>query len=145
MKINLHSGLLFVIVGLIFAIWSTTYDVGTASNMGPGYFPLILGLILVILGLLNVLKSMVVKEVNTPANIAWRPLILILLANILFGVLLPLTGLIVATFALVIVSSFAMPNTQIKEILILSTVLSAIGYCVFALVLSMPIRIFPPI
>lgn len=145
MKIKLHSGLLFVIVGLVFAIWSTTYNIGTASNMGPGYFPLILSLTLVILGLLNVLKSLAVKEVRVPANIAWRPLILILSANILFGLLLSSLGLIIATFALVIVSSYAMRNTQIKKALILSTVLSVIGYCIFALGLSMPIQLLPNI
>lgn len=143
MKPTFHSGLLFVVVGLIFSIWATYYKIGSASSMGPGYFPLILGGILVGLGILNLLKSIVSNEIKVPANIAWRPLFLILLANILFGVLLPTMGLVIAIFALVIVSSYAMLNAQIKEAILLATLLSFIGCIVFAWALNMPLPIFP--
>ena len=143
MKPTFHSGLLFVIVGLIFSIWATYYKIGSASNMGPGYFPIMLGVILVGLGILNLLKSIAKSETKVPADIAWRPLILILFANILFGVLLPSMGLVVAIFALVIVSSYAMSNTQIKEAILLATLLSVVSCIVFVWALSMPLPILP--
>lgn len=143
MKPTFYTGLLFLIVGLLFSTWATSYTVGAASNMGPGYFPFMLGIILAILGVLNLLKSIASKEIKVPANIAWRPLILILLANILFGVLLPSMGLVVAIFALVIVSSHAMPNTPIKETILLATLLSVVGCIVFAWALGMPFTILP--
>ena len=143
MKSTFHSGLLFVIVGLVFSTWATYYKIGSASDIGPGYFPAMLGVILVILGILNLLKSIATGETKIPASIAWRPLILILLANILFGVLLPSMGLVVAIFALVIVSSYAMPDTQIKETILLATLLSVVGCIVFAWALSMPLPILP--
>lgn len=143
MKPVFYSGLLFIIVGLVFSISASSYSIGTASRMGPGYFPVMLGAILVALGIINLLKSLAAKEVNISADIAWRPMTMILLANILFGVLLPSMGLVVAIFALVIVSSYAMPNTQIKETLILALILSIVGYCVFAWALSMPVQTLP--
>lgn len=143
MKPTFYTGLLFLIVGILFSTWATSYTVGAASNMGPGYFPFMLGIILAILGALNLLKSIASKEIKIPANIAWRPLILILLANILFGVLLPSMGLVVAVFALVIVSSYAIPNTSIKETILLATLLSVASCIVFAWALSMPIPILP--
>lgn len=143
MKPTFYSGLLFLIVGLLFSTWATSYTIGTASNMGPGYFPFMLGAILAILGVLNLLKSMASREVKVPAHIAWRPLVLILLANILFGVLLPSMGLVVAIFVLILVSSYAMPNSPIKETILLATVLSVVGCIVFVWALGMPFHILP--
>lgn len=143
MKPTLYSGLLFVVVGLVFSTWATYYKIGSASNMGPGYFPAMLGVILVGLGILNLLKSIATSETKVSVNIAWRPLILILLANILFGVLIPSMGLVAAIFALVIVSSYAMSDTQIKETILLATLLSVVGCIVFAWALSMPLPILP--
>lgn len=143
MKNTFMSGLLFLIVGLIFLVWSTVYQSGSASKMGPGYFPMLLAVILICLGFLNLVKSYLSKEVKIPINIAWRPLILILLSNILFGVLLPSLGLVIAIFALVIVSSSAMSGIQLKEAILLSTLLSVIGCIVFVWLLGMPLLIFP--
>lgn len=143
MKPILHSGLLFVVVGLSFLLWATNYKIGDASSMGPGYFPILLGMILIVLGLINVLKSIVTREWSVTADIAWRPLILILLANILFGILLPKLGLVLAIFALVIVSSNALPGTKIKEVISLATFLSVLSCVTFVWALNMNLNILP--
>ena len=106
------SGLMFMAVGGSFAWGAVDYEIGNAARMGPGYFPFMLGLILVLLGVLvtfNAFKS------GPPGGdkigaLAWRPLVFILGANLLFGALLvgipafglPAFGLIVAIFGLVI-------------------------------------------
>lgn len=136
-------GLIYLIVGLVFSIWATKYRFGSTSDMGPGYFPVMLGMLLMALGASNLVKSIVTNEIKISANIAWRPLIFILLSNILFGILLPLTGVLVAIFVLVIVSSYAIINTKIKESIILASVLSISSYIIFIWALSMPLPIFP--
>lgn len=145
MKPTFYSGLLFLILGILFSSWATSYSIGVASNMGPGYFPFMLGILLAILGVVNLLKSIVTKETKIPATLAWRPLTLILLANVLFGLLLPLMGLVVSVFVLVVISSYAMQGTQIKETLILATVLSVVGCIVFVWALNMPMPVLPGI
>ena len=49
---DFFSGLMFTIVGGSFAMGATSFEVGTAARMGPGYFPLLLGVLLTILGIL---------------------------------------------------------------------------------------------
>lgn len=44
------SGLMFTAVGIAFAVGATNFDIGGAARMGPGYFPLLLGILLAILG-----------------------------------------------------------------------------------------------
>lgn len=143
MKVTFSTGLLLIIVGLIFVLWSTNYQIGTASKMGPGYFPLLLAILLLFLGFLNVVKSYITRESKTHTKIAWRPLILILLSNILFGILLPSMGLVVAIFALVIVSGYASSGTHLRETIILATTLAVVGCIVFVWLLNMPLLIFP--
>lgn len=143
MKPTLYSGLLFVFLGLVFSVWATKYNIGTASNMGPGYFPLVLGVMLVATGVLNLIKSLITNEAKVAANIAWRPLILVVLANILFGALLHLMGLIVATVALIIVSSYATTEARAKETILLAILLSVVSCAIFVWGLNMPLLIFP--
>jgi hypothetical protein len=50
------SGLLTILVGILFALVSWTYNIGTATNMGPGYYPLLLSILLVALGFLLLAK-----------------------------------------------------------------------------------------
>ena len=104
------SGLMFLAVGGIFAWGATSYPIGTGARMGPGYFPLLLGVLLAILGAIILLGSLIVEtpDGDKVSKIAWKPLGYILGANLLFGILLgglpkiglPSFGLIVSIFAL---------------------------------------------
>ena len=58
---DFFAGLLFLALGVAFAWGATTYNVGTGARMGPGYFPLMLGVVLAIMGAVEVFKSMVVE------------------------------------------------------------------------------------
>ena len=54
---DFFAGLLFTVLGGGFAWGATTYQVGKAASMGPGYFPLLLGIILALMGMAIVAKS----------------------------------------------------------------------------------------
>ncbi|MEZ5645471.1 MAG: tripartite tricarboxylate transporter TctB family protein [Burkholderiaceae bacterium] len=147
------SGLMFMIVGSGFAMGAMSYEVGSAARMGPGYFPFFLGLILVGLGILvtvNALRAGL-PHGDPIGAIAWRPLVFILSANLLFGVLLvglpsiglPPFGLIVAIFGLVIVSGYARKGASLKESLILSTILAAGSYVAFVKLLNLQFPVLP--
>ncbi|WP_296509853.1 tripartite tricarboxylate transporter TctB family protein, partial [Rhodoferax sp.] len=58
---DFYSGLMFTIVGGSFALGASDYAVGTGARMGPGYFPLVLGVLLAILGVAITFTSMVVE------------------------------------------------------------------------------------
>lgn len=52
-------GIFFITVGLLFCGISLTYKIGTLSNMGPGYYPLILSVALIVLGIVNILREVI--------------------------------------------------------------------------------------
>ena len=87
---DFFSGLMFMGVGIAFAWGATTYNIGEGARMGPGYFPLVLGILLAGLGAFTVFESMVVEtEDGEPVGKwAWKPLGFIIGSNIIFGLLL---------------------------------------------------------
>jgi TctA family transporter len=103
---DFFSGLLYACVGGAFAIGATGYKIGTSARMGPGFFPLLLGVILALIGLYIMFKAMVVKtpDGDKIGSWAWKPLVFIIAGNLLFGILLgglpswgvPAMGLVVA-------------------------------------------------
>jgi len=146
------SGLLFTAVGIAFAVGATNFEIGGAARMGPGYFPLLLGIVLAILGVVVTLQSFGRGAAKDKIdNIAWRPLVFILLANLVFGVLLvglpsiglPHFGLIVAIYALVIIAGYARPNHVLKESLVLATVLAIGSYAAFVYALNLQFPVLP--
>lgn len=147
------TGVLFSAFGIAFAWGATTYNVGTGARMGPGYFPLMVGVLIAILGVAITVQSLIVKtEDGEPiGRIAWRPLIFIIGANLIFGVLLvgvrpwglPGMGLIVAIYALTFVASLAGDQFKFKEVFVLATVLAIGSYVAFELALKLNFPIWP--
>ncbi len=87
---DFFAGLMFMVVGIAFAWGATTYNIGEGARMGPGYFPLMLGILLAGLGAFIIFESLVVEtEDGEPVGKwAWKPLGFVIGANLLFGVLL---------------------------------------------------------
>ena len=147
------SGLMFMTVGGSFAWGAVDYEIGEAARMGPGYFPFALGLILVGLGALVCFNGF---RSGPPGGdkigrIAWRPLVFILGANLLFGALLvglpslgiPAFGLIVAIYGLVIMAGYAREGAKLKESVILATILAIGSYLAFVKMLNLQFPVLP--
>lgn len=150
---DFFSGLMFTVVGGAFAYGATGYNIGTGGRMGPGYFPLMLGVILAVLGLIIMFKALVVATPNGDkiGKWAWKPLVLIISANLIFGVMLgglpsiglPPMGLVAGIFALTFVASLAGDRFKLKEVLILSVILSIGSYAAFILLLKLQFPVWP--
>lgn len=150
---DFFSGLMFMAMGASFAWGATTYSVGNGARMGPGYFPLVLGVVLAILGGLITFKALVVETESGEkvGKWVWRPVGFIVVANLAFGALigglpsigLPAMGMILAVYALTLISARAGETFDLKEILILSTILAAGSYVVFILILKLQIAVWP--
>jgi len=150
---DFFSGLVFVVVGIAYAIGATNYKIGDGARMGPGYFPLLLGVLLAILGAVVIFKAMVVETVDGDkvGSFAWKPLFFIIAANLSFGVLLgglpsikfPSFGLIVAIYALVPIAAYAGDEFKAKEVFILATILAALSYIAFIWLLKLQFPVWP--
>ena len=150
---DFFSGLMFLCVGTAFAWGATTYNVGEGARMGPGYFPLMLGILLAGIGAFTIFESLVVEtEDGEPVGaIAWKPLAFIIGSNVLFGILLggvprlgiPSFGLIVGIYALTFVAAMAGEEFKFKEVLILATVLAVASYLAFIVLLKLQFPVWP--
>lgn len=150
---DFFSGLLFIVVGVAFAWGATTYNVGTGARMGPGYFPLILGICMAILGAFILFESLVIEteDGDKIGSWAWKPLFFIIAANLLFGLLLaglpsigfPAFGLIIAIYALTFVASLAGEEFSFKAVFVLATILSVMSYAAFILLLKLQFPVWP--
>ena len=150
---DFFSGLMFMGVGVAFAWGATTYKVGEGARMGPGYFPLMLGVLMAVLGMAITFKSLVVETVGGDkiGKWAWKPLVYIIAANLLFGVLLgglpsiklPAMGLIAGIYALTFVASMAETGWKVKNTFILATVLAVGSYVAFVMVLKLQFAVWP--
>ena len=150
---DFFSGLMFMGVGAAFAWGATTYKVGEGARMGPGYFPLMLGVLMAILGIAITFKSLVVETVGGDkiGKWAWKPLVYIIAANLLFGVFLgglpsiklPAMGLIAGIYVLTFVASMAENGWKVKNTFILATVLAVGSYIAFVKVLKLQFAVWP--
>jgi hypothetical protein len=121
--------------------------------MGPGYFPLVLGILLAILGAAITFKALVVEteDGEKVGAWAWKPLFFIIAANLVFGLMLgglpsiniPAMGLIVAIYALTFIASLAGEEFKLKEVFILATVLAVMSYLAFIVLLKLQFAVWP--
>ncbi len=150
---DFFSGVMFMGTGVAFAWGAGNYRVGDASQMGPGYFPLLLGVLLTLLGTIITFKSLVVEteDRGRMGGWAWRPLFFIITANLVFGLMLqgwsslhlPVLGLMPAIFAMTFIASLAGHEFRLKEVALLASVLAATSYLTFIVLLKLPLAVWP--
>ena len=123
------TGLIYLFVGSGALIISRDYDMGTAVKMGPAYFPTLLGVLLMVIGIISVLRSFL-KSGSPIGVVAWKGLVLIVASTLLFGMIVRGAGLIIALPLLVIVSASASVRFSWK-----TSLAEAVGITVFCIVI----------
>ena len=146
MKIRAPSdfwcGLLFVAIGVAFAVLAQNYRFGTAARMGPGYFPTLLGALMALLGLTLAVPAFA-RDGDAMQRFHLRPFLFVLLAIAVFGLALPYLGLAAAIAALVVVGSFAEPELKPLETAGVAAFLVVFSILIFVVLLGLPIQLWP--
>lgn len=142
---DFFSGLMFLVVGVVFAVGATNYSMGTSAKPGAGYFPLILSVLMAILGAVVLFKSLVIEtEGGDPIGaIAWRPLIVIVLSIAVFGATINRLGLVLAVPILIMISSLAGDEFKWLGVILNSVVLTAFSWLIFVYGLKLTIPLWP--
>lgn len=150
---DFFAGLMFMVAGIAFAWGATNYTIGEGARMGPGYFPLMLGILLAIIGAAVVFEALVVETEDGEkiGSFAWKPLVYIIGANVVFGICLggisaiglPSLGLIAGIYALTFIASLAGDEFRYRETFILATVLAIVSYLAFIKLLNLQFPVWP--
>jgi hypothetical protein len=118
------------------------YQMGSSVRMGPAYFPVVLGGLMVFLGLLVLLDSILENGPDVP-KFHFRPLLFIAVSSLAFAYLLKPLGLPLAGIALVFISAYGGHEFKWKEVTIMSVVLVIFSVLVFVKALALPFPICP--
>lgn len=159
-KKDVAAGLLFVAIGVATAVGASDYPLGAIRNIGPGYFPIMLGIVLALLGAAVASQGIAFggavdaatgqdreqdreQDQEDDEGIAIRPLIMITLAVVAFGVMVRPLGLAVATIALVALSSLGGREFGLLKVVLLSVGLIALSWLTFIYLLGLPMTLWP--
>ena len=139
---DLGAGALFVAFGLAFATTANGYDVGSPTNMGPGFFPLVLGGLLVLLGLLIAGKAFLSPDTSEFGPVPWRSAALLVAAIVFFGATVRGLGLVPALFGSVLLAALAGRDVRVVSALVIASSLTVLSVLIFIVLLQLPVPLF---
>ncbi|WP_333827500.1 tripartite tricarboxylate transporter TctB family protein [Pararhodobacter sp.] len=137
------AGLVFAFIGLSFAYMGTSYGLGTARRMGPGYLPVGIGGVLCLVGTAMMVKALVQAAAGTAVpRLYLRPLILLTASVFAFALTINRFGLVVACVLCVVLAGAASTTTRWREIVLVAIGMAAFSWVVFIELLGLPMRIW---
>ncbi len=142
-RTNAICGGFFILAGIIFGWQSLSVDLGSWLRIGPGGLPLALSVLLVALGVIILVQALRVAGEDVGV-IAWRGMLFITLAPIIFGLTVRGLGFVGSVFITALVACFASLKMKPLPALLLSLALTAFATAVFSYALGLPFERFGP-
>lgn len=136
------AGGVFVVIGGAFVVGSLGYDRGTSLRMGPGYFPLLVGGIVAVLGLAIVVKGLIAGEVPSFGVVPWRAVVAIVLAVLFFGFFVRRLGFVPTSEVSALLTTFASTRVRWPTALAVATGLTVAATLVFVVGLQLRIPLW---
>lgn len=140
---DLITGALLMAAAAFFGYQTTGLEIGTSLRMGPGYFPMVLSGALFVLGLLVFLKAFG-KEDEPFGAIAWRGILFILPAPVIFGLTVRGLGFVPALFITALFAAQASSKLRPWQSLVLAILVTIASTLIFSYGLGLPFRRFGP-
>ena len=141
---DFFAGALFMVAGTAFALAASSYDVGTAAQMGPGRFPMALGGLLALLGVGIMVHSMTAHvDRDVVEAVSLKTMTLVLGSVALFGILLQPLGMVAGSIILVLVSASASHEFHWRYAIIVAVTLVVVCYLIFVYGLGLPLPVLP--
>ncbi len=140
--IDVAAGVLFLALGSI-ALWiGGGYEMGNATDMGPGYFPRLIGWALAGFGIVIGARGIIVGGWARPFW-ALRSLIVLSAAFIVFGLAVDRLGLLVAGALTVAVAATAQPGQRWGRVAVTSVGLAVFCAILFGYALNLSLPVWP--
>ena len=136
------SGVMFMCFAAVGFFVSRSYSLGSASKMGPGYFPMLLVILLALLGLVLFIRSLVAGDYPVPP-LSLRPLLFLVISVVVFGLTIEPLGLILSLLLTLVITGIASRESRPIETAILAVSLAALSVAVFHYALQLPLPVLP--
>ena len=136
------AGLIFVAIGGGFVLLAQQYRLGDMHRMGPAMFPTLVGALLAALGLIMALRSLA-RDGAPMSDFHARPIVVSLLAIVLFGIALQWLGLVAAVAVLVLIGANAARDVRQLDNLALAAGMIVFSVAVFVWLLGLPLPLWP--
>jgi uncharacterized membrane protein len=140
-KKDFWAGAMLIASGALAMFLARGFTFGTALRMGPGYFPTVLGGLLILFGL-YILASGLRNGEKLAGSWSLRALVILPLSLVLFGVLMERAGFVPAMLVLIFGSATASTEFKFVEVLLFSLFLTAVCAAVFVYGLGLPYPLF---
>ena len=135
---DLGAGLVFMLIGLAGLYFGSELAFGTASRMGPGYFPTVLSILILAIGIIVGLRGLSVE--GPPVEpVQLRPIAFVVAAILIFGCSDRVVGLALTAVLLTLFAAFARRDVKLSETLLLGAGLAIFAVAVFVYVLGQPL------
>lgn len=134
---DFFAGLLYIVVGALGMFIARDYPFGSALRMGPGYFPSVLGGMMIAFGVAVMMMGVKNNE-KMKGGWSWRALIVLPLSTVVFGVMMEEAGFIPAMLVLIPLSAAAGKEFKIVEITLLTIGLTILSTLLFIKGLGLP-------
>lgn len=139
------AGLLFVAFGGVFALGATAYDFGDPVRPGPGFYPLVIGVLLAVLGLAIIVRGAVEHDDEPTTMPSWRAVGMIVGALLLFALTVRGFGLAPAIFGSAFLASFASRETTVRGAFVMAAGLTILSILIFVVALSLRLPLLGPL
>jgi uncharacterized protein YggT (Ycf19 family) len=138
------AGGIFVLMGGAFVVGSLSYELGTPLRMGPGYFPLLVGVILAALGVAIVLKGLIAGEAISFGVVPWRAVVAISVALVFFAFTVEGLGFVPASAVTALLSTLASPQLRPLRSVAVAAGLTVASTLIFIVGLQLRIPLWGP-
>ena len=137
------AGAAFVALGVAAVAIARSYDMGTTKNMGPGYFPTLLGAALILLGAASCARAVITGRGDAIGPLPLRAVLLVTASAACFAFLVDQAGLAVTVFACAFLACLAGRQFRPAEALAIAVILTGFTSILFVHWLGLPVSIAP--
>ena len=132
---DLGAAFVFIVIGLAGLYAGKDLTFGTASHMGPGFFPTWLNFLIIAIGVGTGIKAVAIQGPPI-ARFQLRPILFIVAAIVAFGFLINAVGLALSAVLMTIFAAYARRGVKVPETVLLAAGLALFSVIVFVYVLG---------
>ena len=138
---DLGSGILFLLIGAAGLYFGRDLSFGSARNMGPGYFPTVISVLIMLIGAAVSFRAFSL-EGPPIERLQFRPIFMLIVALAVFGFLIREIGIILSSFLMMMVAAYARPDVRFVEALIFAAGMTVFVVLVFVYGLNQPMPLW---